>query len=124
MADAKLVYGTTEIPVDLLLDIDVSIVTESKSLHIPGGNPVVKPIATGGKTLTFTVLLYGNGYDDLRNKKKALEDFIEAHGKDVIQIQCLADPDYSGNYIISLDGQITGEKKNVAQYRIRAQKVY
>jgi len=123
MSDLTLTYNTDTCSIDLLLGVSISIAEESASLKIPGGNPVVKPICTSGKTVTFDVLLYGSDYSALQTKKITLENFIENHGHHVVTVTCV-DTNYSGSYVLSLDGEVPGDMKNEARYRIRGIKVY
>ena len=88
------------ITLDIISSAEVNIRTQVVDFPIPGGKPVSRPVALQPKELSLGIVLYGNDYDDLADRRQAIEDFVEAHAYEAVTLNCNPDPTLNGTYYI------------------------
>ena len=88
------------ITLDIISSAEVNIRTQIVDFPIPGGKPVSRPVALQPKELSLGIVIYGNNYNDIAQKRQAIEDFVEAHAYEQVILTCNPDPTLNGTYYI------------------------
>jgi len=124
MPNSYLQSGQDKVYIDIISSENTSLEINVVTLPVIGGKPVIRPTAHLGETISFKVVLYASTYEELKDKKKALKDFVANHCYEYVTFYCQPDEDYSGTYqIVSLTGGVESNVYCVAEYTLTMKRI-